>query len=183
MIEKEYIFRLRLPRTPRARWLLAAALGALGLGAFAYAAVPHTFAAGEALSAAKLNENFGALDGRVATLERGGGYCGSTAPVMPRLNPMNGYAAGAMLCAGVAGCGGNAHICSPEEMVRWSSAGNGTTPKGWTARGVTDYFTGGTVDDCSAFTSNTGTGAIWENARMSTYDCASVVTLPLHCCK
>ncbi|WP_437554433.1 hypothetical protein WME97_21315 [Sorangium sp. So ce367] len=40
-----------------------------GAGAVAYASVPHTWKSGEVLNAADLNESFGTLDKRVATLE------------------------------------------------------------------------------------------------------------------
>jgi hypothetical protein len=183
MIEREYVIRLRLPRSPRGRWLLLGALGVLALGALTYAAVPHTFTAGEPLSSAKLNENFGALDGRLAPLEGAGAYCGSTAPVQTRLDPTNGYAAGAMLCAAVAGCGAKAHICSPPEMSRWAAAGNGSVSEGWVATGAVDGTGSTPANDCAFFTSNGGLGTSWRNAGARHYDCANPVTLPLLCCR
>jgi hypothetical protein len=187
MIEREFVFRLRLPKTPRARWMGLAAVSVLAVAAVAYAAVPNVFNAGEPLSAAKLNQNFSGLDDRLSAVERGGNYCGMTAPVQTRLHATNGYAEGAMRCSMVAGCGTTGHICTPPELVRFVATASTTVPKGWIATGnlwVDNYSTGQvTANDCTFFTSNTGNGTTWNGARAELYDCANVVTLPLLCCK
>src|SRR6185369_4523409 len=50
-------------------WAGLLTAGMIGGGALVYAAVPHSFTAGEPLTAANLNGNFGALDQRVSALE------------------------------------------------------------------------------------------------------------------
>jgi hypothetical protein len=70
MREREIIISLRLPATPRKRWLVAAATALLGVGVLAYAAAPNTFSSGQVLSSAQLNANF-ASSGYLATLTDG----------------------------------------------------------------------------------------------------------------
>jgi microcystin-dependent protein len=50
-------------------WAGLVTAGMVGGGALVFAAVPHSFTAGETLTAANLNGNFTALDQRVSTLE------------------------------------------------------------------------------------------------------------------
>jgi hypothetical protein len=69
MLERELVIRLRLPRTPRARWTLAAIAAVLCGGAIVYATVPNSFKPGDPLSSTAVNANFTNLDGRVTTLE------------------------------------------------------------------------------------------------------------------
>ena len=69
MPKREFVIRFQLPTRLSARWLWVFATVGLGVGALAYATVPHTFATGEALSAQKMNENFAALDSRLKALE------------------------------------------------------------------------------------------------------------------
>jgi hypothetical protein len=161
-MDKQIVVKLKLPR---ARWVAVVIM--LAFAAVAYAAVPHTFNAGDQLSSSALNDNFRVLEHP---------YCGSTSPVMPRLAPSNGYAGGAMLCAAVAGCGPTAHICSTADMVRHAAA-NGTTPDGWIATGMRANAT-----DCDGFTSNTTVGVMWSQARAFENNCANATTLPLLCC-
>jgi hypothetical protein len=146
-------------RLPRARWVAIGAVAALIT--VAYAAVPQTFSAGEPLSASALNENFAALD------QRGGGYCGATAPVQPRLDPTNGYLGGAMLCAKAMGCGPTARICTPQDMVQYASTGQ-KSPPGWIATGIVSFPAGSTIDDCGGFTSNTSEGTEWNGTGAQT---------------
>jgi hypothetical protein len=56
-------FSFTLPASLRRRHLVlaAAAVLAVSVGAYAMTAVPHTFVAGQAVSAAQMNENFAAL--------------------------------------------------------------------------------------------------------------------------
>jgi hypothetical protein len=64
---------LDLELSRRAKRILAAgaiAALALGAGAVAYANVSHTWSDGDALTAADLNGNFAALDGRLTALEQ-----------------------------------------------------------------------------------------------------------------
>jgi hypothetical protein len=61
---REFVIRIRLPERPRKRWLIGGAALVLGLGAIAYAALPYSFNAGDALSAAKVSGNFADLDSR-----------------------------------------------------------------------------------------------------------------------
>ena len=69
MSEREIVVRFRLPESPRQRWLFAIVLVVVCFGAAVYATVPNTFAAGDLLSAQKLNDNFSNLDGRIAAIE------------------------------------------------------------------------------------------------------------------
>jgi hypothetical protein len=172
-MEREIVIKLHL-RRPRTRTIAAGIL--IGLAAVAYAAVPHKFASGETLSSANLNDDFAAVEHA---------YCGATAPMMPRLAPSNGYAASVTLCSAVAGCSSTAHVCSQSDISRYAATG-GTAPDGWIATGMQTYIYNGSsninVDDCVGFTSNTGIGTEWTNARATTYFCSSTTTLPLLCC-
>lgn len=58
MREREIVLRLRLPRSPRTRWLLTAAAVLLFGSAIVYAAALKTFTAGQPLKAADLTANF-----------------------------------------------------------------------------------------------------------------------------
>ncbi len=68
---KVYVLDLEIsPRTKRRALLMGIPLGILlGAGAIVYAGVPNTFAAGDSLSAMKVNANFSALDTRITALE------------------------------------------------------------------------------------------------------------------
>jgi hypothetical protein len=68
MREREIIIRFRLPRSPRARWLIGGATALLLTGALVYAAVPNMFNAGDPLSATKIMGNFNYLDNRITSL-------------------------------------------------------------------------------------------------------------------
>jgi hypothetical protein len=70
MREREVTIHLRLPGSPRKRWLLGGIVASVGLGAIAYATVPNVFNAGDPLSATKVNANFTSLDTRVTKLEQ-----------------------------------------------------------------------------------------------------------------
>src|SRR6185295_2022772 len=50
-------------------WAGLLTAGMIGGGALVYAAVPHSFTAGETLTAANLNGNFGAIDQRLTAVE------------------------------------------------------------------------------------------------------------------
>jgi microcystin-dependent protein len=58
--------------TGKRPYFVGALVGAtiVGVGALVYASVPHTFAAGETLTADNLNGNFAALDARIAAVEQ-----------------------------------------------------------------------------------------------------------------
>lgn len=168
---REITFRLRLPRTPRARWLVALVGFVVAAGAVAVAA-PQAFVANEPLSAAKLNAAFADLDGRVARFETT--WCGKTTITTGRLDNTNGFAAAAVLCRQVPGCRPNAHMCSTEELVRYATDGNTVTEAGWVSGGAS-------ATQCSGFTSESNNGATFgPGAQPSTYLCSS--RLPVFCC-
>src|SRR5262245_1922479 len=58
---REIVIRLRLPASPRKRWLLAGIGAVVCSSAIVYATVPNVFTAGSPLSAAQVNANFNAL--------------------------------------------------------------------------------------------------------------------------
>ncbi len=117
----------------------------LGVSAVAVANVPNTFADNDLLSAAKMNDNFQALDDRVAksevytnpqTMEKystNGGVCGETATATD--GNIGGYAAAKTLCEQKCGTQ-TAHMCEGKEIVRWVAT-NGQLPAGkhWFASG------------------------------------------------
>src|SRR5437879_4383506 len=64
----EFDFTPRQQRIVRSAVVTGVVLGALGIGVV-FAAPPHTLAAGDALRASHLNDNFNDLDARVGVLE------------------------------------------------------------------------------------------------------------------
>jgi hypothetical protein len=85
---KLVVLDLELSRRAR-RLAIVAAIGllALGIGAVAYASVPHAWSDGETLGAADLNGNFAALDGRAAAAD------GRVAALEGRLGTVDGRVA------------------------------------------------------------------------------------------
>src|SRR5262245_66478265 len=60
---------IRLPVSPRKRWLAAGIAAIVATSALVYATVPNQFAPADTLSASKMNANFTALDTRVGAIE------------------------------------------------------------------------------------------------------------------
>jgi hypothetical protein len=182
MIEREYVIRFRLPKSPRARWAAMAAAGVLALSAVAWATVPNVFVAGEVLSAAKLNANFADLDGRIDAFDTS--YCGATSKIVDaRIATTNGYATAKTLCQTVPGCGAHAHMCTSAEMLRYTADGNGSTAEGWIATGIQGFTGTYPVSDCDGFTSNVSTvyGTTWSGFLRNWRNC-STNNLPVLCC-
>jgi hypothetical protein len=116
-----------------------------------------------------------ALEARVATLETrrpiyvnratnsqysmDAGYCGRTAPTTGFLVESGalGYAAAKLRCEKACNSP-TAHICTGEELVRHLQTGGAAPPTpGWYAAGIAAEASGGTIFDCSGFTSNLST--------------------------
>ena len=69
------------PRVKRVALRVGIPAAVVGLSAIAYASVPVTWTAGQALKSADLNSNFSALDSRITTLEGGHVMTGATTPI------------------------------------------------------------------------------------------------------
>jgi hypothetical protein len=135
------------PRTKRA--LLRVALPAvllLGAGGVAYASLPHTFASGEVLTAANLNNNLQSLDTRVTALEA------ATVTVVTATSPTpttgNYYVTQEADCAaGQRALGGGAMFTDASGTIKggmlMSSFPVGSPPTGWQASGSIQYGTAG----------------------------------------
>jgi hypothetical protein len=186
------------PRVKRALRIAVPALVILG-ASVAYAAVPNTFKDGDALSAQTMNDNFTALDQRLAKVEAltnkatsdggyslGATYCGATGNTMGDLSALP--AAGAGYAKAKAQCqttcnSPSAHLCTSEEITRSSELGM-TIPSGWYSTAVYMFSSTGTYD-CFGFTAkaNTTQGALWANGTPSY---ATVTTCdgtnPVLCC-
>lgn len=149
-----------------------------------------TFAAGEPLSAAKLNSALGDADARLTKLEArlsgagkfsaGGMYCGSTLGATPGdmsgLGGDKGYAAAKSACQATCDKSPTAHMCTTDEIMR--SAAVGVSMKsGWFASGD-PYYT-----DCAGFSSTGGAGSAWITSgapRVASQTCAT--SSPVLCC-
>lgn len=77
MREREIVIRIKLPESPRKRWLLGGIVAILGLSAVAYAAFPTppypvpAFSSGSPLSSSMASGYINGLDSRVGSLEAG----------------------------------------------------------------------------------------------------------------
>jgi hypothetical protein len=166
------------PRVKRALRLAVPAVIVLGASA-AYASVPSTFKDGDALSAQALNDDFGALDQRLAKLESlsaketaDGGYsigakfCGASASTTK--GDLSGLAVTGTTYTKLrtqcqVTCGApSAHLCSGEELTRTTSLGM-ATGVGWYSGGVAP---GGGFYECIGWTTvlNTQNGPLWSGA-------------------
>jgi hypothetical protein len=153
MRDKEIVIRLKIPATPRTRWLLTIGGAVLVAGAAAYAADVTTFNSGDRLSADTMNTNFKSLQDRIAALESH--YCGATQD-MYNGGEVGGYYMASARCLAVPGCATyqTAHMCTAEDVVRTLAHG-GTLPAGWFSAGVAaPGIGGGTLSDCGGWTSD-----------------------------
>jgi hypothetical protein len=165
------------------------------------AAVPY------AIEAANASAAVGALDGRIAAVERPiytnatsgaqyslhGKYCGVTGSVTGNLAPLStvtGYAAAKALCQAVSGCSPAAHVCTTEEVVRYVSTGGAFATNVWYASGTLSWVwepgpvVNYGVNDCVAFSSNTsmGYGSMWLTTTNGPYYALCNVPNPIACC-
>jgi hypothetical protein len=69
MREMEIVIRLRLPQTPRKRWLLGGIAALVCASTLVYATVPNIFHSGDPVSSKYVNDNFANLDTRIGTFE------------------------------------------------------------------------------------------------------------------
>lgn len=175
---KVYVLELGIPATVKRRALLIGIPALLlGVSAIAIAEVPHSFADGDTLSAAMMNENFNKLDERLAksevftnpdTMDRyslHAGVCGVTATATN--GNIGGYAAAKVSCE--LQCGSDtAHMCDGMELMRWKAT-NGDILAGvhWYAGGSTSLYNDNTLlltkNDCDSykFGSANRMGSIW----------------------
>jgi hypothetical protein len=153
-------------------------------------AASPTFAAGEPLSAAKINNALGETDARLAKLEArlsangklaaASLYCGatlgSTAGDMSGLGGDKGYVAAKKACQTTCDKSPTAHMCTNDEIMR--SAALGIAMKnGWFAGGDVYYA------DCIGFGTTSGSGSSWnltQTPHPQTSPCATA--LPVLCC-
>jgi hypothetical protein len=136
------------PRAKRA--LLRVALPAvllLAAGGIAYASLPHTFASGEVLTAANLNNDLQSLDTRVTALE-----AAAVTVVTATSTPYDGgtdyYLVQEADCAaGQRALGGGAMFTDAtgtiKEGMLMASFPVGSPPTGWQAAGSMEYGTNG----------------------------------------
>ncbi len=178
---KLYVFDFEIPaRVKRIGLLIGIPAVILGVSAVAVANVPNSFADGDLLSAAKMNDNFKALDDRLTktevytnpqTMEQystNGGVCGQSATAID--GNIGGYAAAKTLCEQACSGSQTAHMCEGKELVRWVAT-NGQLPAGrhWFASGSYSFYNDDTqkftMNDCDAFKFNGGNrgGYFWEN--------------------
>jgi hypothetical protein len=198
MREREIVIRLKVPRSPRARWLFSISGVLVTLGAFAYAADFTPFGNGESLTSSKMNANFKDLQDRLAALESprstasspklllsngtttyslDGIYCGPTAAQTGLIT--NGYTGAKGLCETKCGSA-SAHMCEPQELVRSSALGL-AIDQGWFATGLP--YPGATGGDCTGWGSNanTNTGLQWSGGGpFGTSTCN--LSSPVLCC-
>lgn len=180
------------PRVKRAMKIAAPVLVLL-VGGVVYANVPNTFKDGDALSAQTMNDNFTALDTRLAKVEAlqtketldggwslGATYCGATGNTNAGLTQLPGsqtsYAKAHAAC--VTACSSpTAHMCIGEELVRSAQVGM-TTGNGWYSSAAHDA----TSSECTGWTDGTSTGfqaPTWTNEPNSDYCNTSH---PVLCC-
>jgi hypothetical protein len=112
-----------------------------------------------------------------------GSYCSHTAPTTGLLfdGGLMGYPAAKHLCE-QACMSPTAHMCTGEELSRHLQTGGTAPPSpGWYAAGVAGDYLGGTISDCSGFTSSLATqyGMLFQ-AMPLPGSCG--VAQPIHCC-
>jgi hypothetical protein len=162
-------------------------------GGVVYANVPNTFKDGDALSAQTMNDNFTALDTRLAKVEAqsakevadggfsiGATYCGATGNTPANLSQLAGggtsYVKARAACQ-TACSQPSAHMCSGEELVRSAQLGL-TTGNGWYSSGAQNSIN----SECIGWTDGTSTsyyGPLWTNQPNSD---ACNTSHPVLCC-
>jgi hypothetical protein len=160
--------------------VLPAAILLFGFGSTVDAAGP-SFAAGEVLSAAKMNAHFGEIDARASKLEsrltNGGRYAISGVYVKPSLASTKGDLAGLGVPRGYGGartaCQSavgtqTAHVCTPPEILASVSLGI-AIPEGWYATAVSNVAGSYLNNDCYGFTNTAGNGVAWTNGASGSY--------------
>ncbi len=152
-------------------------------------AVPVTFADGNVLTAAQLNNNFSNLEQRLTAVERrlngsgkysmGATYCGATATSYT--GNLGGYVTGKGLCEATCGGSRSAHMCVTEEVLHSVATGM-TVPYGWYSSGTFNGQSGTTQRDCGKWSSNTpgDLGAAYSQYGLFTAGCD--YSQPVLCC-
>lgn len=161
-------------------------------GSVVFAGVPNTFKDGDALSAQTMNDNFAALDTRLANIEKlsahetiDGGYaasatyCGPTTATtigdMSGLSVLgSGYAKARSQCQIT--CGDpSAHMCSGDEVARTMALSIPVTVTGWYADSDATTACKGWHDG-----TNTQSGSVWSGTFPNTSTCDK--SWPVMCC-
>lgn len=168
-------------------------IAVLLVGGAVYAGVPNSFKDGDTLSAQTMNDNFAALDTRLAKVEAlsqkqtsdggwslGATYCGATGNTNAGLTLLPGsktsYAKAYAACQSACSSS-SAHMCSGEELVRSVELGL-TTPAGWYSSGANNS----TDSECVGWTDSTSSSfqaPEWTNEPNSDNCTASH---PVLCC-
>jgi hypothetical protein len=178
---------------PTPVWLKRAVLVALPVAlvvasSVVLADVPNTFKDGDTLSAQKLNDNFDAVDKRLAAIESKANvvtkngksistaatFCGTSAA--PQTGDLGGYVAAKALCENIAACNSpTAHVCTGEELMRSTTLGISLPDDGRYASGEA-Y-----ANDCGGFNLGNGVnGPVWTKVGPHLLSCGTL--LPVLCC-
>ena len=155
--------------TARRIGIVAATIAILGVGAVVYANQIQ-FSAGQTLTAAALNSNFGELYASAAkptvtknskSISIGGAYCGATATTYDG-SAIGGYTGAKAKCE-TACASATAHMCDAGEIVRSQQLGIAPANGAWVAafNDTTD-----TTVDCISWTNNqsNANGMAWNQA-------------------
>jgi hypothetical protein len=141
-------------------------------------------AAGQALTAAALNNNFDELYALTAkpaitrsgkSISVGGVYCGTSATAID-VATVGGYTGVKSICETTC-ASATAHVCDPSEVLRSNQLS--LAPPAAKQVWVNGYFTDGT-DNCAGWTDRTHRGLNWGLAPVGGLDCAT--SFPIACC-
>ena len=166
-------------------------------GSVVFASVPNTFKDGDSLAAQTMNDNFTALDTRIANLEtlsaketNDGGfapnasYCGASASTtkgdMSGLSVTgSGYVKARTQCQ-LTCSSPSAHFCDAHEIIHSAEIG-ASLPTGWYASGL-QHGIASVFNDCKGWTdgTNANVGAVWAVTSAAGNNCDA--TWPVLCC-
>lgn len=187
------------PRVKRAL-MLSAPLAIVLAGSIAYAGVPTVFKDGDTLSAQALNDDFAAVDQRLAKLEAfsskatadggfsaGAVYCGATGNTVADLSSLaangSGYGKARAQCQTTCSSP-SAHMCSGDELTRTSQLGTTSMPSGWYTSGAASAISGGTNNyECMGWTNGTASyyGSAWGSTDVPSFAPCNT-SYPVLCC-
>jgi hypothetical protein len=168
MQEKEIVIRIRFPKWPKRRWLVA--IGCLmmvaGAAGYAYTFAPFSLTtptAGTPVSASAIATNYTAIQNKVAELQGyiqkpfytnpttgqtyslAATYCGETAATAGAVadGSLSGIPATKSLCQKACGGSATAHMCNTEEVQRFIATGGAFPSSGATYPTTAGWYSSG----------------------------------------